>query len=103
MANAGVTGVEITPSDPEQGDTVRIEIQADPGEDVSVSLTYSGDAPVSGGEYEIGLSNIVIPQTPNGFSASVSGVSNMNIKVKLPLLGWVTLTKPASGGVASTL
>jgi len=104
-AFGAVTSVSISPSNPEQGDVLRINIEAAPGEDVAVSLDYSGDAPVSGGEYEIILYDVVIPKKPNRFSARVSGVDNLIVRVKrldpLPL-PWLGIQKDANdNGVAS--
>ena len=96
-----VSDVTITPSSPKVGDTVKIIVQADPSEQVSMDIDYSGDAPVSSGKYKIELDNIVVPGTPNSVSAKASGVENLRIAVKLPIVGWVTLNKDASGGSAS--
>ena len=101
VAECSVSSVDISPLNPEQGDRLSIAIQADPGESVDVSLSYSGDVPVSGGKYLIELSDVEIPSSSNRVSASVDGVENLKLAVKLPLLGWITITKPASGGSAS--
>ena len=102
MVQGAVTSVDISPSNPEVGDMIRIEIQAGQGEDVAVSLDYRGDAPVSGGEYSIRLDNVLIPGKPNSFSARVSDVSYLRVGVQYSSLPWITIKKDSnSNGVAS--
>ena len=101
VAGCSVSGFEVSPDSPVQGDTLRISIHADPGEAVPVSLSYSGEVDVSGGKYLIELSGVKIPGGPKSVKATVDGVENLKVAVKMPLLGWVTISKEASGGKAT--
>lgn len=92
---------EISPSKPEQGDTLSIVINATPGEEIPVSLEYSGRADVSDGKYRIDLNDVSIPQKPNSVYARASGVTNLRVAVKHPILGWISLNKDASNGVVT--
>jgi len=99
VASCSVKSVEITPANPTQGDLLTLEIQADPLEEVSVSLDYSGEAPVSDGKYDIRLKDLDIPQIPNRFLATVSDVKNIRVTVDWPIS--ITLNKDATDGVVS--
>ena len=92
---------EISPSKPEQGDTLSIVINATPGEEVPVSLEYRGSADVSDGKYWIKLYDVSIPQKPNSFYVRASGVANLRVDVKLHRIGWISLNKDASNGVVT--
>lgn len=98
-AYGAVTGVTITPSNPEQGETVEIVIQGDPAEQVSMSIDYAGDVPVSAGKYLIELNNIEIPSGPNNVFARATGVENLKVAVWMGF--WVTITQNANGGTAT--
>ena len=78
-----------------------IVIDATPGEEVPVSLEYSGSVDVSDGKYKIVLNDVSIPQKPNSFYARASGVTNLIVDVNLPPLGWISLNKDASNGVVT--
>ena len=98
IARCSVTSVEISPSNPTPGDTMSISIVAGSGEDVSVSLTYTGRATVSRGKYEIKLNDLDIPQTPNHFSARVSDVENIRVSTYYAGVIPVTINKDATNG-----
>jgi len=99
VARCGVTGVEVEPADPVQGDTVTLRIQASPGESVPITLSFTKALTVSGGEYDLPLNGVNIPQTPNNFVVRAEGVLNLNVAVKV--FFWITKSADASGGVAT--
>jgi len=86
-AHGAVTDFSILPSNPEQGDVLRIDIEAAPGEDVAVSLDYSGDTTVENEKFEIILNRLLIPDGPNKFKAQAIGVKYLNLypEKSLPL------------------
>ena len=99
IACCGVTGIMVEPTDPLQGDTVTLRIQASPGEKVPITILFTKALAVSQGEYDLPLNGVSIPQTPNSFTVEAEGVLNLNVAVKV--LFWITKSVDASGGVAS--
>ena len=96
LADCKVVELDVTPQKPVVGDTVTLEIQASPGEEVTLSLHYSGSAPVEGGRYEVKLKGLQVPATPNSFTARATGVENLRVTVNWPIP--ITLNKDAVGG-----
>ena len=98
-ASAAVTSLEVTPESPVQGDVLSIKMVASPNESVPVTITFTKVLTVSGGRYELSMSGVNVPQTPNNFIVRAEGVQNLNVAVQI--LFWITKSATASGGVAT--
>ncbi len=98
-ASAAVTSLEVTPESPVQGDVLSIKMVASPNESVPVTITFTKVLTVSGGRYELSMSGVNVPQTPNNFIVRAEGVQNLNVAVQIWF--WITKSAVASGGVAT--
>lgn len=98
-ARCGITRIEVEPAEPIQGDIVTLRIQASPGEKLPITILFTKNLTVSGGEYDLPLKGVSIPQTPNSFKVEAIGVLNLNVAVKVFI--WITKSVEASGSVAS--
>jgi hypothetical protein len=98
--NATISQVKITPSNPEQGESINVSIQASANEEVEISVSYTKILKVSKNEYEWTLVDLEIPQTPHQFFVRAENVEILNITVKI--FG-VSITKSikANKGVAT--
>lgn len=98
-ASCRVTSVEVSPSDPVQGDVLSVDVEADPGEEVDVQLRFRKDLQVSDGRYLLELYGVEAPQRPNSFTVKATGVDNLVLAVRLGI--WISVSKEATNGVAS--
>lgn len=92
------SGFDLSPINPNPGDSINLTGVASPGEQVSFRSSFSMKLPVSGGQYNY-ETKVEIPQTPNRFAIEVENVQDLNAGVKLGI--WITKSFPANGGVAS--
>jgi len=97
--NADVAWIEVSPEDPVQGDTVEITIKADSEEEVPVEISFTQQALVVDGEYELRLDGVVIPPEPNSFTVRAVNVENLNVSINIPL--WNTESAEAEMGAAT--
>lgn len=96
--SGGVMGVEISPERPVQGDILTLTIEADPGEEVEVVVSFSERVSVEDGGYEYRLSGVDVPRTPNFFRVKACGVEDLHVAVKIGF--WITKSAEAVDGVA---
>lgn len=99
-SSATVSSWEISPEEPNLGDTLRIKGSASPEEEVEVQVTFEKDVQASDGKYEYILENVKIPEGFNNrFTVEASKASNLNVRVKM--LIWITKSSEASGTTAT--
>jgi hypothetical protein len=96
-----VSSVDVMPKNPVQGDVVTVTVTATPNKSVPVSVDFSTNLTIINGGYEILLEGLKVPDPPNSFTVSASGVQDLNISVKFGV--WLTKSATASGGVATIL
>jgi hypothetical protein len=94
-----VSGVDISPLAPVQGDLVTITVTATPNSSVPVKVNYSTNLTVTNGVYEILLEGLRVPDPPNSFEVSASGVSDLSVAVHVGV--WLLQQARATGGVAT--
>lgn len=78
----------VSPSDPTQGDNVVISGKADPNEEISVYVTFEDIAETDNGAYSYPVDDISIPDGTKHFDLVAEGVSDLDIKVKIPLTSY---------------
>ena len=98
LVEAGVSDLVVSPATPEQGDEIILLITAQPGENVDVTISFTKNVSVTGGEYNWRLNDVYVPSTPNSVSVVGAGVETLHVSVKI--LFWITKSAMASGGVA---
>lgn len=91
--------MEVSPSNPVQGDVLKVDVEADPGEMVDIQIKFKKDLQVSGGKYLLELNGVEVPQRPNSFTVKATNVNNLVLAVRLGI--WISVSKDASNGVAS--
>lgn len=89
---------EVSPSNPNPGDTIILTGSSSPNETVSLRSSFSMNLPVSAGQYDY-VTRVTIPQTPNRITISARNVKDFNAGVKLGI--WITKGFSASGGTVS--
>jgi len=99
FVSASVSEVVVSPENPEVGDVVSVSIQADPWEELSVSISFSKVVAVSGGEFNYRLNDVRIPLTPNIFSVTAEPVRILRVAVQI--IFWITRIAEDSSGVAT--
>lgn len=92
------SGFDLTPANPNPGDSITLRGLASPGEQVSFRSSFSMKLPVSGGQYDY-EAEVEIPQTPNSFAVKAENVQDLNAGVKLGI--WISKSFQAKEGVAS--
>ena len=98
---AAVVELEVSPSSPTVGDTLKIKGTASPYESLTAEVSFEKEIPVSGGRYEYSLENIKVPEgKDNRFTVRAEGVQNLNVNVQKWI--WIKLHSDASSeGVAT--
>lgn len=90
-AVAAVTEISISPENPSPGDTITVTGKASPNEVVTASVSFEQVQMVSGGTFSYSLSSLTIPEGSDSFGLTASGVDNLIIEAKVPLLGYVSV------------
>ena len=90
-AVAAVTEISISPENPSPGDTITVTGKASPNEVVTASVSFEQVQKVSGGTFSYSLSSLTIPKDSDSFGFTASGVDNLRIEAKVPLLGYVSV------------
>ena len=90
---------DISSSNPSPGEKVTISGSSNPGQEVKFRSSFSLDLPVQSGRYEYVASGVEIPQKPNKFSVTASGVKDLNVGVKIGI--WISKGFAATNGAAS--
>ncbi|WP_292461393.1 hypothetical protein [Methanolobus sp.] len=90
-AVAEVTEVSIFPENPSPGETVTVTGKASPDEVIPVSASFEKVQDVSAGNYAYSLIAVTIPEGSESFSLKASGVDDLNIEVRLPILGYTSI------------
>jgi len=98
-AAAKVTGWELSPENPEIGDTLIISGLAFPEEEVEISVSFEKTVPVYLREYNYEFENIEILNFNNLFTVRAEGVENLKVKMKMVLSK--TESAWADGGIAA--
>ncbi|AFV22865.1 hypothetical protein Mpsy_0656 [Methanolobus psychrophilus R15] len=88
-ALAEVTEVSISPQDPSPGETVTVTGKASPNEVIPVSISFEKAQDVSAGTYAYSLIAVTIPEGSESFSLKATGVDDLKIEVRLPVLGYI--------------
>jgi len=94
---ASGSAFEVSPAQPNPGDTITLEGTASPGQEVSLGSSFSLNLPVSAGKYEY-ATEVTIPQKPNRITVTARDVEDFNAGVKMGI--WITKSFPASSGTA---
>jgi len=84
-ASAKVTGWELSPENPEIGDTLIISGLASPEEEVEVSVSFEKTVPVYLREYNYEFENVEILNFNNLFTVRAEGVESLKAKMKMVL------------------
>jgi PKD repeat protein len=79
IVSAAVTEVEVSPDNPQEGDTISVHIFGDPNEEIEISITFEVDIPVQSGNYVVRFKNINIPDPSNSFSVETYDVKTLNV------------------------
>ena len=99
IIKADVQFITILPDNPIQGDLLKVTLKAEPNDEILIILTSKASLPVIGGEYVLDLKQIYVPQLPNTFTVTATGVKDLSISVKI--LIWITKSATANDGVAT--
>lgn len=91
VAVAEVSQISISPEDPSPGDVVTVTGKASPNEVISASVSFEKKQPVSGGIFTYFLSGVTIPEGSDSFGLVATGVDDLKIEVRLPVLGYVSV------------
>ena len=102
-AKAEVVNFEVKPQNPVKGEVVTIDGQAQPGENVTIKVSFEKLVPVEDAKYTFFIPKINIPETVNRFTIRAEGCEDMKVSIKdhaerYPL--GVTFCSEASGDVA---
>ena len=99
-AYAQVTELAISPENPAAGEPITVTGKADPNEDISASVSFTKERPVSGGLYNYSIGKVTIPEGSDSFNLRAEGVQDLDVTVNV--FG-VPVTVPASvsGSVAT--
>jgi hypothetical protein len=89
-----VSEVEISPSNPRQGDNIIVKLNASPEETIDISISFMQIIPVSDNEFMLTMNMVEIPQTPNLFTVRAENVERLRVTVKI--LG-IPITKSSLG------
>ena len=90
-AIAEVTDVSMSPENPSPGDTVTVTGKASPGEVMSASVSFEETQDVSDGSFSYSLSDVTIPEGSDSFGLRATGVDDLDVEVKVPILGYVSI------------
>lgn len=89
------SALDISPPNPNPGDTVTITGQAQPNQEVSLRSSFHMDLPIIGGGYNYETA-INVPQKPNRFTFTAKNVEDLNVGLRLGM--WITKRFEATGG-----
>jgi len=79
VVSAVVQDVQVSPSNPEQGDTIYVHIYADPNEEIDVTMTFNLNLPVQSGSYVVRFKNVQIIDPVNSYTVRTNDVKTLNI------------------------
>jgi hypothetical protein len=99
FAHPAVTNITITPANPVKGDLIKIDISANPNENIDVQLSFTKMLNVASDSYLLEMNGVQIPPPPNNFSVKATGVTNLNVAVVI--IFPITKSASASEGVAT--
>jgi hypothetical protein len=90
---------EVSSSNPGPGETLTLTGTADPGQMVDFQTSFQMDLPVNSGKYEYVATGVDIPQKPNQFAVTATGIKDLNVGVKIGI--WISKGFTATNGVAT--
>jgi hypothetical protein len=90
---------EISSSHPGPGETVTLTGTANPGQKVDFQTSFQMDLPVNSGKYEYLATGVDIPQKPNQFAVTATGIKDLNVGVKIGI--WISKGFNATNGEAT--
>lgn len=90
---------EISSYNPGPGEKVTLTGTANPGQEVEFKTSFQMNLPVTSGRYEYEASGVEVPQKPNTFAVTATGVKDINVGVKIGI--WISKRFTATNGVAS--
>jgi hypothetical protein len=90
---------DVSSSHPGAGETVTLTGTSNPGQKVDFQTSFQMDLPVNSGKYEYEANGVQIPQKPNKFAVTATGVKDINVGVKIGI--WISKGFNATNGVAT--
>lgn len=90
---------DVSSSNPGPGDKVILTGTANPGQTVDFLTSFQMKLPVNSGKYEYVANGVEIPQKPNTFAVTATGVKDLNVGIKIGI--WISKGFAATNGVAS--
>jgi len=96
---ATVQDVQVSPRNPQQGDTISVHIFADPNEEIELTITFDVDVPVQSGSYVVRFNDVEIPDPDNVFSVETRDVKTLNIAASFYSLPGAVINKVGTLGV----
>uniref|UniRef100_A9A6Y2 Uncharacterized protein n=1 Tax=Methanococcus maripaludis (strain C6 / ATCC BAA-1332) TaxID=444158 RepID=A9A6Y2_METM6 len=87
---SAVSDVEISPEDPQVGDTIILTGKANPNEEISCSAWFELNPILSDPFYGSYLYGVEIPEPPNNFKVTAENVKNLDLYIKIGL--WLTIS-----------
>lgn len=90
---------DVSSSNPSPGDRVILTGTANPGKDVDFLTSFQMKLPVNSGKYEYEANGVEIPQKPNRFAVTATGVKDINLGIKVGI--WISKGFTATNGVAT--
>ena len=83
VVSAAVSDVQVSPDNPQQGDSISVHIFADPDEEIEISITFEVNIPVQSGSYVVRFKNVNIPDPSNSFSVETNNVKTLNVAASI--------------------
>ena len=98
--NAEVQSVEVSPSDPVQGDSLNIQVKASPGEEIDVSIAFTHTLSVSRGSFKWTMSDVDVSIPLNSFTIIAENTDLLRVTTRIL---WIPITQSIAGigGVAT--
>jgi hypothetical protein len=90
---------DVSSSNPGPGDKVTLTGTANPGQNVDFLTSFQMKLPVNSGKYEYEANGVEIPQKPNRFAVTATGVKDLNVGIKIGI--WISKGFAATNGVAT--
>lgn len=90
---------DVSSSNPGPGDRVTLTGTSNPGQDVDFLTSFQMKLPVESGKYEYEANGVEIPQKPNRFAVTATGVKDLNVGIKIGI--WISKGFAATNGVAT--
>ncbi len=100
-AAAAVTSLQADPTIAQVGTTITISGTANPGDTVPLSVTFSVNAPVSGGTYIYDPGTVTIPSSSGTYTIKAQVVNDLTVSADILNLVTLSRTQTASTAISS--